>query len=289
MPRLLTGKEAAEAINARTAAMAETLTSRGVVPALCIVRVGERPDDVAYESGAIKRCGKVGIQVKSVVLPTDVDSGSFYDAVDACSRDGSIHGMLLLRPFPAGVRDEKVRAMLAAEKDVDGCTEGSLAGVFSGSGRGYPPCTAQAIMEIIDYYGIDCTGKHCVVIGRSLVVGRPAAMMLMHRNATVTICHSHSDGLSRIVREADIVVTATGQTECFGKEYFRTGQVVIDAGIGWSEEKKKLCGDVLFEEAESIVSAITPVPGGVGAVTTSVLAEHVAMAAERSMRCGQEG
>lgn len=136
-------------------------------------------------------------------------------------------------------------------------------------------------MEILDYYGIDCTGKKAAVIGRSLVVGRPAAMMLMHKNATVTICHTKTVDMPSITREADILIVCAGKMETIGGEYLREGQVVVDVGIGWNGEKGKLCGDVKFEEAEPLVGAVTPVPGGVGTVTTSVLVSHVVEAAAR--------
>ena len=173
--------------------------------------------------------------------------------------------------------------MLAPEKDVDGCTDGSLAGVFTNTPLGFPPCTAQAAMEILRHYGVELKGKRVTVIGRSLVIGRPVAMMLMHANATVTVCHTRTVDVPSVTREADIIVAASGQMESVGAEYLRPGQTVIDVGIGWNEAKQRLCGDVLFEEAEPIVAAITPVPGGVGSVTSAVLCKHVVEAAKRAI------
>ena len=171
--------------------------------------------------------------------------------------------------------------MLAAEKDVDGCTDLSLAGVFTNTELGFAPCTAEAAMEILKFYNIPLQGKKAVVIGRSLVIGRPVAMLLMHANATVTICHTKTTDITAITRDADIVVVASGQMESVGKEFLSEGQTVIDVGISWNSEKNKLCGDVKFDEAEEIVDAITPVPGGVGGVTTSILVKHVVEAAIR--------
>ena len=171
--------------------------------------------------------------------------------------------------------------MLAPAKDVDGCTDGSLAGIFTNTKVGFAPCTAQAAMEILDYYGIDCKGKRAVVIGRSLVVGRPVSMMLMHKNATVTTCHTSTVDIPSVTKEAEILIVCSGQMESIGAEYLKDGQVVVDVGISWNDEKGKLCGDVKFDEAKLIVAGITPVPGGVGAVTTSVLVSHVVEAAER--------
>ncbi len=284
MAEILKGAAVTAALNVKTAAMVEELKAKGVVPTLAILRVGERPDDISYETGAMKRCEKCGVAVKNVILPGDVDSDTFFATLDGLNRDPAVHGILMFRPLPKHIDGERARTMLAPEKDIDGCTDGSLAGVFTNAALGFAPCTAQAAMEILDHYGVDCAGKRAAVIGRSLVVGRPAAMMLMHKNATVTICHTKTVDMPAIVREADIVIVAAGKMETIGAEYFRPGQTVIDVGIGWNEEKGKLCGDVRFDEAEPIVAAITPVPGGVGTVTTSVLVNHVAEAAARQNR-----
>ena len=282
MAMLLKGAPAAAALNERSAAAAAALTERGIVPTLAILRVGERDDDLSYERGAVKRCAQVGVAVKNVVLPADVKSEVFFRTLEDLNRDPSVHGILMFRPLPAQLDGEKARKMLAPEKDVDGCTDGSLSGVFTNTQTGFPPCTAQAAMEILKYYGIPLSGKRAAVIGRSLVIGRPVAMLLMHANATVTVCHTRTADVPSVTREADIVIAASGQMESIGAEYLREGQTVIDVGIGWNEAKQKLCGDVRFEEAEGLAGAITPVPGGVGAVTTSVLVSHVIAAAERA-------
>ena len=281
MAEILKGAPVTAALNERLTARVAALREKGVTPTLAILRVGERPDDVAYENGAMKRCEKIGVAVKNVILPADVDSERFFSALGELNADPAVHGILMLRPLPKHIDAEFARQMLAPEKDMDGCTDGSLAGVFTNTKVGFPPCTAQAAMEILDYYGVECEGKRAVVMGRSLVIGRPAAMMLMHRNATVTVTHRKTADIQAVVREADIVIVAIGEPETVGAEYFRPGQVVVDVGIGWSEEKKKLCGDVKFDEAEPVVSAITPVPGGVGTVTNSILVSHVVEAAER--------
>ncbi|MGN1144439.1 MAG: bifunctional 5,10-methylenetetrahydrofolate dehydrogenase/5,10-methenyltetrahydrofolate cyclohydrolase [Anaerovoracaceae bacterium] len=281
MAEILKGALVTAALNEKMAAKAAQLKECGVVPTLAILRVGERPDDLSYERGAMKRCETVGVEVKNVVLPEDVSQADFDQALQQLNEDDSVHGILMFRPLPAQLDNEKARQMLNPEKDIDGCTDGSLAGVFTDTKTGFPPCTAQAAMEILDYYGVNCTGKKAAVIGRSLVVGRPAAMMLMHKNATVTICHTKTVDMPSITREADILIVCAGKMETIGAEYLREGQVVVDVGIGWNEEKGKLCGDVKFEEAEPVVGAITPVPGGVGTVTTSVLVSHVVEAAAR--------
>ncbi|MBR3070025.1 MAG: bifunctional 5,10-methylenetetrahydrofolate dehydrogenase/5,10-methenyltetrahydrofolate cyclohydrolase [Lachnospiraceae bacterium] len=283
MAKILKGAPVAAAMTEKMKTDSDRLRKAGIVPTLAILRVGERDDDLSYERGAMKRAEKAGIEVKNVVLPADVSGETFFKALADLNEDPSVHGILMFRPLPKHLDGEKARKMLAPEKDVDGCTDGSLAGVFTYTPLGFPPCTAEAAMEILHFYDIDIRGKSAAVIGRSLVIGRPVAMMLMHENATVTICHTRTPDVPAVTREADIVIAASGQMLSVGKEYLKAGQTVIDVGIGWNEELSKLCGDVKFEEAETIVDGITPVPGGVGAVTTAVLCRHVIMAAERSL------
>ncbi len=281
MARLLKGKDVVDALNESMAKEVESLKSKGITPTLAILRVGERPDDLSYEKGAIKRCQQVGVEVKVVNFDEQVSQEEFFNALTKLNEDINIHGILMFRPLPKHIDQEKARKLLAVEKDVDGCTDLSLAGVFTNSGEGFAPCTAEAAMEILKYYGIELSGKKVAVIGRSLVIGRPVAMMLMHENATVTICHTRTVDVPAITKDADIVVVASGQMESVGADYLKAGQTVIDVGIGWNSEKNKLCGDVRFDEVSDIVDAITPVPGGVGGVTTSILVKHVIEAAKR--------
>ena len=284
MEKILKGTPVAQAIIDRTLCDANALKEKGVIPTLAILRVGERADDISYEKGAMKRCAQAGVDVKNVVLPSDVGENEFFETLNSLNKDDSVHGILMFRPLPKHIDGEKARQMLAIQKDVDGCTDGSLAGVFSNSKTGFTPCTAQAAMEILKYYGCECSGKRAVVLGRSLVVGRPVAMLLMHKNATPTICHTRTKNPAELSKQADIVIACTGQMESLGADYFRAGQIVIDVGINWNEEKNKLCGDVCFDEVSDIVEAITPVPGGVGGVTTAVLVSHVVEAAKRLCR-----
>lgn len=284
MAELLKGAAVAAALNEKMQQDISELKQKGVEPTLAILRVGERPDDISYEKGAMKRCEKVGVSVKNVILPADVESDVFFAALEELNQDDNVHGILMFRPLPSQIDGEKARQMLNPAKDVDGCTDGSLAGVFTNTDIGFAPCTAQAAMEILKYYGIDPAGKRAAVIGRSLVVGRPVSMMLMHQNATVTTCHTKTADIPSITRDADILIVCAGQMESIGSAYVRAGQVVIDVGIDWNEEKGKLCGDVRFDEVEPIVDRITPVPGGVGAVTTSVLVSHVVAAAKKASK-----
>jgi methylenetetrahydrofolate dehydrogenase (NADP+)/methenyltetrahydrofolate cyclohydrolase len=278
MARLLKGKEVADAMMATIQRDVEALRATGLAPTLGIIRVGERADDIAYEKSATKRCEAVGVAIRGYRLPADATQAALLDVIRGANADPGVHGVLLFRPLPRQFDDAAARAALLPTKDIDGITDGSLAGVFTNTPSGFPPCTATACVELLDHYGIDVSGKRVVVIGRSLVIGRPVAMLLMHLNATVTICHTRTIDLPSVVKEADIVVVAVGKPESVGRECFREGQVVIDVGIHVKDDGK-LCGDVKFAEVAPLVEAITPVPGGVGAVTTAVSIRHVISAA----------
>ena len=292
MAKLLLGKEVTDALNANLQTRTAALREKGVTPTLGIIRVGENPSDLSYEKGAVKRAELVGVNVVKFVLPEDASKADVLAAIDKVNADDSIHGVLMFRPLPRHLKADQTEICnrLDPKKDVDCMTDLSNAGVFEGrSDLGFAPCTPAACMEILDYYGIDCKGKNAVVIGRSLVVGKPAAMMLMGKNATVTVCHTKTVNTAEIARNADILVSAAGVLGSLTKEYVRPGQVVIDVSINWDAEKPNakggkgaIAGDAKFEEVESIVEAITPVPGGVGSVTTSVLMKHVVEAAERA-------
>ena len=278
MATILKGAPVVAAMNEANAARCAALKARGVTPTLAVVRVGARPDDLSYEKGVLTRCGKVGVEVKQFLLPEDAAQEQLLDVIAQVNADPAIHGCLLFRPLPKQFDDRTIRAALAPEKDIDGITDSSLAGVFTNSAIGYPPCTAQACLEILKYYQVPLSGKRAVVVGRSLVVGKPAAMMLDRENATVTLCNSRTQNLPEVCRQADIVVVAMGKMAAVGADCLRAGQTVVDVGIHVNEEGK-LCGDVQFAAAEPVVDAITPVPGGVGTVTTSVLVGHVVQAA----------
>ena len=283
MSMLLRGAPAAAALNEKTAQLVSGLREKGVVPTLAIVRLGAREDDLSYERAAVKRCAAVGIETRCVSLPENVSGEALEETLRSLSADTSVHGILLLRPLPAALDEARILRAIAPEKDVDGAAEGSLAAVYAGTDEGFAPCTAQAVLELLDYYEIPIEGKRAVVLGRSLVVGRPAAMLLLH-GATGTLCHSKTENAAGLAREADILVAAAGRRESVDAAYFRAGQTVIDVGIHYNEETQKLCGDVALAEADGVVRAVTPVPGGVGALTTAVLAAHTAKAAARRIK-----
>lgn len=282
MSNVLRGKAVADAMDVETTARVEALKAKGVEPCIGILRVGEREDDLAYERGALKRVEKNGVAVKQVLLPADASQADLLAAIKDLNEDSSVHGVLMFRPLPKQMDEAEACEALLPEKDLDGITRGSMASIYSGTGAGFAPCTAEGCIELLKYYGVEMSGKRAVVIGRSLVIGKPVAMLLMANNATVTVCHSRTQNMPDVVKEADIVICALGRGEMIDGKYFREGQTVLDVGINWSEEKGKLVGDVLFEEAEPIVEAITPVPGGCGSATTAVLIRHVVEAAEKA-------
>ena len=290
MAKRLLGKEVNEALVAALQARAAALKEKGVTPTLAILRLGENPSDLSYEKGATKRAEEVGVAVKNYILPEDASKEDVLKVIDEVNADASVHGVLMFRPLPKHLKadQDEICNRLAPCKDVDSMTHMSNAGVFEGQDLGYAPCTPAACMEILDYYGIDCKGKNAVVIGRSLVVGKPAAMMLMGKNATVTVCHTRTVNTAEICKGADIIVTAAGVLNSLTKDFVREGQIVIDVSMNWNPEKITskgkggMSGDCVFDEVEPIVEAITPVPGGVGAVTTTVLMKHVVEAAEKA-------
>ena len=283
MAQLWKGAPVAAALTERLVGRAEALKTRGITPTLAIVRVGERPEDLSYERGALKRCEKVGIAVRQFLLTSKATQTDLMEVIEEINRDDSIHGCLMFRPLPKHMDERAACAALSPAKDVDGITAGSLAGVFSGSGEGYPPCTAQACLEILDHYGYELKGKRAVVVGRSLVIGKPVSMLLLGRHATVTICHTRTADLAAECRRAEVLVAAAGKAGAVSAQCLAPGQVVLDVGIN-VDENGNLVGDVDFAAAEATVDAITPVPGGVGAVTTSVLASHVIEAAEKAIQ-----
>ncbi len=333
MARILYGKEVSSALWERLLPRIDRLRAHGVAPTLAIVRVGERPDDLSYERTCARQADLHGIAVRRFVLPTEATQAELEAVIDAVNTDPRIHGCLMFRPLPPQMDERAVCDRLSPAKDIDGIGSASLAGVFADTGEGFPPATAQACLETLDFYDIPVAGKCVVVLGRSLVIGRPVAMMLLARHATVTLAHSRTAdvaahtreadivvcvvvlGRSLVIgrpvammllarhatvtlahsrtadvaahtREADIVVCATGRARAYGAEYFSPGQTVLDVGINF-DEAGNLCGDVDFNAVASVLGedgAITPVPRGLGGVTTSVTMAHVVRAAEVALR-----
>lgn len=288
MAKLLQGKAVADALMENLKLRAEALKEKGIVPTLAIICVGDNPGDRSYEKGARNRAAVLGIQVHTIDLPRSVSAEKLLRIMDELNEDPKIHGVLLFRPLPEHLkaREGEICNRLSPSKDVDGMTDLSAAGVYTGQKLGFPPCTAAACMEILDHYGIETAGKKAVVMGRSLVIGRPAALMLMHRHATVTVIHTRTRDPIEYIPQADILLCAAGVRNAVREHMVRPGQVILDVSMNYDPEKITpkgkggMVGDCNFAEVEPIVEAITPVPGGVGAVTSAVLMKHVICAAE---------
>lgn len=274
---ILKGLPVANAINEKLIEEVKTMEKK---PHLAIIRVGERPDDMSYERGATKKMDKVGFECTSYTFPADIDNDTFQKEFDKINEDDNIDGILLLRPLPKHLDEKAVENRIDPCKDLDGISPVNLAKVYAGDESGFAPCTAEAVIEMLDFAGINLTGKRVTVVGRSLVIGKPVAMMLMKKNATVTVCHTRTVDMAGTCRNAEVVVAAAGVAKMIDKSFISKDAVVIDVGINVDEEGN-LCGDVNFDEVSQLASVITPVPGGVGSVTTSVLAKHLMKAVKK--------
>jgi methylenetetrahydrofolate dehydrogenase (NADP+)/methenyltetrahydrofolate cyclohydrolase len=272
--QIIKGKPVADKISEDLIKEVETIKSSGKSPKLAIVRVGERPDDLSYERGALNRCGKIGIDTEVVVLNEDVTTEEYIDTLNKLNEDDATNGILCFRPLPEHLDEKKIKYQVSPQKDVDCFNPVNFAKVVEGDHGGFPPCTPTAVVEILKHYEVELKGRNVTVVGRSLVVGKPVSMLLLNENATVTICHSKTDKLSEVCSNADVIVAAVGRAKMIDDSYVKDGAVVIDVGINVDDEGN-LCGDVDTEKAALKASLITPVPAGVGSVTTSILAKHV--------------
>lgn len=284
MAELLKGKPVADHLKERAITLIEQGKKDFRAPKLAILRVGERPDDLFYEGGVKKNCALWGIDLEIKTYPTTVSQESLLAAVEEVNQDDTIDGVLIFAPLPKTIDEKAIFAALSPEKDIDGLTTANLGGVFTGAKDAFAPCTPVAVMETLDYYGIPLQGKKVVVLGRSLVVGKPAAMLLLEKHATVTICHSRTENLAEVCRDADILVAAVGKARMVTKDFTHPGQIIIDVGINADPEAEgKICGDVDFTAVEPICAKITPVPAGVGSITTAVLLSHVVTAWQKKL------
>ena len=258
-----------------------------IVPKLAVIRAGDDDGQTFYENAIMRQSRNFGIETQSISFPHNANQALLEVALRAVNEDESVHGVILLRPFPDNIDGERLRTMLNPEKDVDAITDISMADLFVGKEDAFFACTAEACMEIVRYHGIELAGKKVTVLGRSITVGKPIAMMMLARNATVTICHSGTsqEDTVKACKNADLVVLATGRTGKFGSEYFRDGQIILDVGTGTGADGK-MHGDLNIEElkAGGEISDLTytPVPGGIGRVTTSILLRNIIKAAGKA-------
>ena len=257
----------------------ELASLSGYIPKLAIVRIGERPDDLAYEKGAVKRFEKLGMKSQVYSFPEDIGNQAFSFAFSDINADNDIDGILLLRPLPRHIDEKDITKIINPNKDVDCISPINVAKVFSSDESGFAPCTAEAVMEMIAYAGIDLTGKRATVVGRSMVIGKPVTMMLMKKNATVTVCHTRTTDMETACKNAEVLVAAAGRARMINRNYVSKGAYVFDVGIN-VDESGYMCGDVDIDDISDIAKLCTPVPKGVGTVTTSVLAKHVLKAAK---------
>lgn len=275
---LLKGKDVVSKIN--TEIKNELEAFNGYIPHLAIVRVGENPDDLSYERSAIKKLGNLDLRHTSFVYPIEITNEAFIDSFKSINNDGDIDGILLLRPLPKHLDEKYIESIIDPAKDIDGISPSNMAKIFTGDDTGFAPCTAQAVVEMLEYIGEPLAGKRVAIVGRSLVVGKPLAMLLIKKNTTITVCHTKTVDLEGTCRNAEIVVAAAGKSKMINKAHVSEGAIVIDVGIN-VDENGKLCGDVDFEDIKDVARIATPVPGGVGTVTTSVLAKQLVHAASR--------
>ncbi len=272
--QIIKGKPVADKISEDLKKEVKNLNEMGINPKLAIVRVGERPDDLAYERGALKRCQNIGIETEVVELEENISQEEFIKAVHKLNEDDKVNGILTFRPLPDHLSEDEIKYEISPKKDIDCFNPINTAKIVENDKTGYPPCTPTAVIEILKHYGISLTGANIVVLGRSMVVGKPLSMLLLNENATVNICHSKTRNLPEIASQADILVAAVGKAKMVKKNYVKDGAIVIDVGVN-VDDQGNLCGDVDMEDVLDKVSMITPVPGGVGAVTTSILATNI--------------
>ncbi len=278
MQQELTGNAAAESIRQKVAEDVAMLRSQGISPVLAVVRVGEKADDIAYEKSLMHRCAQAGVGFRSIVLSYECDQAACRDAIVTLNGDSEVHGVLIMRPLPGHLDEKEISRLLDARKDVDGMTPQSLASVFMGEGEGYAPCTAEAVVRLLRFENVELSGREVVVIGRSLVVGKPLSMLFLKENATVTVCHTRTKALAEVCRRADILVAAAGKRGLVDASFVKEDAILADVGIH-VDESGNLCGDI-HPDAYQNAMAYTPVPGGVGSVTGWLMMEHVVRAAK---------
>lgn len=277
MGKLIKGKPVADALSEKVMQNVQMLKSKRIYPKLAIMRIGENPSDLAYEKGAVKRCESLGIDVAINEFPKDISQEEFAARLKEANEDAAVNGILIFRPLPKHINENVLKYVIDPEKDVDCFSPVNVAKLMENDKTGFAPCTPSAVMEILKFYDVPLKGRNAVVVGRSMVVGKPVSMLLLNEDATVTICHSKTDNLPGICSNADILIAGIGRAKMLDSKYVKEGAVVIDVGINVDQEGN-LCGDVDTSDCLEKASMITPVPAGVGSVTTSVLAKHVVKA-----------
>lgn len=281
MGEIIKGKPVGDALSEVLKGECEALVKDGIQPKLAILRVGAKPNDLSYEKGALKKCETIGITAEVTELPEETTQEQYIEALEKLNKDSSVHGILTFRPLPKGIDEEVIKNVIDPEKDVDCFSPMNTAKLMEGDKTGFPPCTPTAVVEILKHYNVPLKGANVVVLGRSMVVGKPVSMLLLGENATVTICHSKTVDLPKVCANADVLVAGVGRARMVTADYVKEGAVVIDVGINAKPEGGGICGDVDTDDVVGKASMVTPVPAGVGSVTTSILAKHVIKACKQ--------
>lgn len=281
MGEIIKGKPVGDALSEILKGECEALVKEGIQPKLAILRVGAKPNDLSYERGALKKCDTIGIVAEVTELSEDTTQEQYIEALEKLNKDSSVHGILTFRPLPKGIDEEVIKNVISPEKDVDCFSPMNTAKLMEGDKTGFPPCTPTAVVEILKHYNVPLKGANVVVLGRSMVVGKPVSMLLLGENATVTICHSKTQDLPKVCSQADVLVAGVGRARMVKADYVKEGAVVIDVGINAKPEGGGICGDVDTDDVVEKASMVTPVPAGVGSVTTSILAKHVIKACKQ--------
>ena len=281
MGEIIKGKPVGDAISEVLKGECQELVKGGIQPKLAILRVGAKANDLSYEKGALKKCEAIAIETEVTELPDGTTQEQYIETLQKLNDDSSVHGILTFRPLPKGIDEEVIKNIIAPEKDVDCFSPMNTAKLMEGDKTGFPPCTPTAVVEILKYYNVPLKGANVVVLGRSMVVGKPVSMLLLGENATVTICHSKTKDLPKVCANADVLVAGVGRARMVTSDYIKEGAVVIDVGINAKPEGGGICGDVDTDDVVGKASMVTPVPAGVGSVTTSILAKHVIKACKQ--------
>lgn len=278
MATIINGKEVAAAVRARVAEETAALKKRGIVPGLAVIIVGDDPASRVYVNNKKKACAEAGIYSEEFALPADTTQDELLALVASLNGRSDISGILCQLPLPAHIEDKAVIAAISPMKDVDAFHAQNVGHIMIGD-YNFLPCTPAGVMELLHSAGVKIAGKNCVVVGRSNIVGKPMAMLLLHENGTVTICHSKTANLKEVCAGADVLVVAVGRPKFVTGDMVKPGAAVIDVGMD-RDENGKLCGDVDYASVEPVAGYITPVPGGVGPMTIAMLLKNTLMAAK---------
>ncbi|MEK4426026.1 bifunctional methylenetetrahydrofolate dehydrogenase/methenyltetrahydrofolate cyclohydrolase FolD [Solibacillus sp. FSL K6-1523] len=276
---IINGKEIGQEIRGEVAIRVEALKKQGLTPGLAVILVGENPASKTYVANKQKSCEQIGMYSELIKLPEDTTEENLLDQIRTLNEREDIHGILVQLPLPKHINEDQVIATISPEKDVDGFSPVSVGKMMLGQ-ETYLPCTPYGVMKLLEYSGIEVAGKHAVIVGRSHIVGKPMGQLLLQKDATVTYTHSKTPNLPSFTKQADIIIAAVGRANFITKEHVKEGAVVIDVGINRNEDNK-LCGDVDFADVDGIASHITPVPGGVGPMTITMLLSNTVQSAEK--------